>query len=111
MSDLEQPGQSKPDDESGELVEPKDDAQEPGDAVVKMPKFDPFAGLDVGKIMPSIDFSQYLPKISPAITSPQVTSATTSSSNLQPSKTPSGSACRTTSTSEKTPARSPTSST
>lgn len=59
-----QPGQTEPDDGSGELVvEPQDDAQGHGDAVVRTPKVGPFAGLDVGKIMPSTGFSKYLPKI------------------------------------------------
>lgn len=73
MSDPEQPGQTEPDDESGELVdEPQDDAQEPGGAVVRMPKVDPFAGLDVGNIMPSIDFSKYLPKIDFSVYAPKL---------------------------------------
>jgi hypothetical protein len=74
MSDTEQP-----DDPEDENSDPADDAHdndpELKDDVANLLKFDPFAGLDVGKIMPSIDFSKLLPKIDFSADMPKVDTA------------------------------------
>ena len=43
--------------------DPQNDGDDPGEVAVSLPRSDPFAGLNVGRVTPSIDFSTFAPNI------------------------------------------------
>ncbi|WP_243064630.1 hypothetical protein [Humibacter sp. RRB41] len=64
MSDAEESDESDLEGATPESSgDPQNDRDDPGEVAVSRPWADPFAGLDVGRIMPSIDFSKFAPTI------------------------------------------------